>query len=71
MTRRAAPQARIPFQPTQTCGGKRRYTNARLAEHIKEEQELLHPGLQLRVYKCNVPGCGGWHLTREEITKEA
>lgn len=47
-----------------TCGEKRRYATERQAQTIREEQELLNPGLRLRVYKCMVPGCGGWHLTR-------
>jgi hypothetical protein len=47
----------------QICGEKRRYPSQLEAEHVREEQELLNPGLKLRVYKC-VAGCGGWHLTR-------
>lgn len=54
----------------QTCGQKRRYRTQTEAEHIREEQELLTPGLRLRTYKCSVPGCGGWHLTRTIDTED-
>jgi hypothetical protein len=51
------------LQSPQICGEKRRYASKTEAEKVAEEQELLNPGLHLRVYKC-VAGCGGWHLTR-------
>jgi len=64
MPRRNRTQAILKFlQPPQKCGHKRRYTSPQEAEHVREEQELLNPGLELRVYKC-VADCGGWHLTR-------
>ncbi|HVI69838.1 MAG TPA: hypothetical protein VM581_05305 [Magnetospirillaceae bacterium] len=47
----------------QTCGEKRRYPTEFEAERVGKEQELLNPGLELRIYKCQA-GCGGWHLTR-------
>lgn len=52
------------LQSPQTCGEKRRYRSEPEAEQVREEQELLNPGLHLRVYKCPIAGCGGWHLTR-------
>jgi len=55
------------LQSPQTCGEKRRYASSQEAERVREEQELLKPGLRLRVYKC-VAGCGGWHLTRHVDT---
>lgn len=49
-----------------TCDHKRRYGTKAEAESVKEHQELLTLSLSLRIYKCPVPGCGGWHLTRSE-----
>jgi hypothetical protein len=59
------PRVKKPFipAPPQLCGGKRRYGSEREALLIKEEQELLTRGLELKVYRCQ-NGCGGWHLTR-------
>jgi len=51
----------------QTCGEKRRYATKTEAERVAEEQQLLNPSLRLRVYKCVVPGCHGWHLTRQIV----
>lgn len=28
-------------------------------------------GLELRVYECPQPGCGGWHLTRRGKINDA
>lgn len=62
MTRRIRNLTKF-LQSPQICGEKRRYPTERQAEQVRQEQELLNPGLTLRVYKC-VAGCGGWHLTR-------
>lgn len=52
-----------PYSP-KTCDNKRRYATEAEALAVKEHQELLNMSLHLRIYKCPVPGCGGWHLTR-------
>ncbi|MGH7196340.1 MAG: hypothetical protein ACREGJ_01065 [Candidatus Saccharimonadales bacterium] len=51
-------------EPARMCGGKRRYNSKTEAEAVKTEQELLSPGVELRVYRCQA-GCRGWHLTRQ------
>jgi hypothetical protein len=51
------------------CDNKKRYKTELEAIATKEHQELVNMSLRLRVYKCNVAGCGGWHLTRAEDHK--
>ena len=53
-------------QTPQLCGGKRRYTSKQEAVLVKEEQEILTPGLELSIYRCIQ--CGSYHLTRAKRT---
>ncbi|PLS81426.1 hypothetical protein CYG49_02065 [Candidatus Saccharibacteria bacterium] len=68
MPRRNPPRQNVPSGKSplfaQNCDHKKRYTSEAEAEQIKEHQELLTMGLELRVYRCPIPGCGGYHLTR-------
>jgi len=47
--------------------GKKRYPHERAAREAKEAQEQYARDrgeeLGLRVYACDRPSCGGWHLT--------
>lgn len=54
---------RLQQQP-KTCDDKKRYASEKEAVAAKEYQELQTLGLELKVYRCTVAGCGGWHLTR-------
>jgi hypothetical protein len=66
MTRHYKPKQ---FLTPRMCGGKRCYAHKHEAEAVKEEQEVITPGLELRVYRCSI--CGQWHLTRnKDLSKE-
>lgn len=64
MTRRNHKNLATFIQTPQMCGEKRRYASQAEAQKVAEEQQLLHPGLKLAIYKCI--SCGGWHLTRHQ-----
>ncbi len=58
------PHTQPQFSVAYTCDHKRRFATQKQAVAAKENQELLHMTLELAVYACHVPGCGGWHLTQ-------
>lgn len=45
------------------CDSKRKYKNEREAVETAKYQMLIHPNLELDVYKCQF--CCSWHLTRQ------
>ena len=49
------------YQLPADCSNKRGFATEKLAQRAAEEQELLSPQANLRVYKC--PLCAKWHLT--------
>lgn len=61
MPRRHKPIKHTPFRPTTDTPNKKRYPSKLAAERIAEQQMLLHPGLELKVYQGDDKG---WYLTR-------
>lgn len=59
------PRLHLHFYKAETCSGKRCYSSKQQAETVKQEQELLQPGLELGIYRCQ-SGCSQWHLTRSK-----
>ncbi|TAH31892.1 hypothetical protein EYC58_04410 [Candidatus Saccharibacteria bacterium] len=51
-----------------TCGGKRCYTTKQEAKHVKSEQEIINPELELSIYRCLT--CSSYHLTRRKTPTE-
>lgn len=62
MPRRNHRPSHTPFVFANQEAGKKRYDTKHLAEQAAEEHMLLHPELELFVYKS--PTDGGWYLTR-------
>lgn len=54
--------------PKKLCGGKRIYINRREAEAVRQEQELLTPGLILTIYRCTLGR--HWHLTQSQLHED-
>lgn len=46
-----------------SCDSKRKYNSEREAVETGKYQMLIHPDLELDVYKCQL--CNHWHLTRQ------
>jgi hypothetical protein len=46
-----------------SCDSKRKYNSEREAIETGKYQMLIHPELELDVYKCQL--CNKWHLTRQ------
>lgn len=67
MPRRNYPKPHIPFTPPKSCEEKRKYRSEKDALDAASLQMLMHPSLELSVYKCDQ--CGKWHLTRGARTK--
>lgn len=61
MPRRHKPTKHTPFQQSIDTPNKKRYPSKLAAERIAEQQMLLHPGLELKVYQGSDKG---WYLTR-------
>jgi hypothetical protein len=53
--------------PAKSCDEKRKHRSERDALDAASLQMLMHPELDLSVYKCDQ--CGKWHLTRGARTK--
>lgn len=64
MPRRHKPIKHTPFRNISNDSHKRRYPNQLSAQKAAEDQMLLYPKLELKVYQGTDKG---WYLTRKTI----
>lgn len=67
MPRRNYQKPHAPFEPAKSCDQKRKYRSEKDALDAASLQMLIHPSLELTVYKCDQ--CAFWHLTRQAPRK--